>query len=593
MRIAFDTLSLAGFKSFSRPARVALATPGLVYLAGRNDVEPALGANGAGKSTLFEALYWVLFGKTSRNLRASDISSWDRLFGNAEVTLQLTTDKPHTLRRTWNPNTLELDGAPIDQQQLESVIGYTPSTFLYSVFHSQFGDYFADLQPAAQLAIYTDVLTLDLWEEASGLASQSASYLEKMVQAQEVSFAGCRGQLQEVRREVDALEIKECDWYRHQLRELKLRWFLVGKLEEVIAVRKRKLRILQAPRRVDEKLEQAKRKVEQLDVEGQDAQLRINELKSSQANLERAANNVKGKTRCPTCFQIVDQDKIRAHVQKESERIAAALIDARATLQKVAKPRGVLQQWINAAEAQLAQEEKIQRKAEGTVEAELRGSEEELTHVRSEIKKLAAAVCPFEPPRALQQQLEQKVATYLNSLQQLRQEVAANLYWVKAFREIRLSLIQTSLAQFEIVTNNALRALGLQEWAIEYGVESESKDGKLKRGFSISVRSPYNSDPVPFAAWSGGESQRLRLAVAIGLADLIQDFAGHACNLEIFDEPTAHLSAHGVDDLLAALAQRAESRNTSLWLADHHALEFGAFARLVTVVKTKEGSIIE
>ena len=51
--------------------------PGLYFMWGENQHEPRLEANGAGKSKLWEALVWVIFGKTSRGLKAGDAANWE------------------------------------------------------------------------------------------------------------------------------------------------------------------------------------------------------------------------------------------------------------------------------------------------------------------------------------------------------------------------------------------------------------------------------------------------------------------------------------------------------------------------------------
>jgi len=63
--------------------------------------------------------------------------------------------------------------------------------------------------------------------------------------------------------------------------------------------------------------------------------------------------------------------------------------------------------------------------------------------------------------------------------------------------------------------------------------------------------------------------------------------------LEVWDEPTAHLSVQGVEDLLDFMYDRAHNDGKQLWLVDHRSLDAGYFDGGVTVAKTEFGSTIE
>ena len=72
-------LVIQGFRSFSAAQELVVETlpAGLYLVTGKNIVEPSLEGNGVGKSSLFEALFWVLFDRTSRGLRAGNVKSWN------------------------------------------------------------------------------------------------------------------------------------------------------------------------------------------------------------------------------------------------------------------------------------------------------------------------------------------------------------------------------------------------------------------------------------------------------------------------------------------------------------------------------------
>jgi DNA repair exonuclease SbcCD ATPase subunit len=163
--------------------------------------------------------------------------------------------------------------------------------------------------------------------------------------------------------------------------------------------------------------------------------------------------------------------------------------------------------------------------------------------------------------------------------------------WPQRFKELRLWLIDEALDELSVHVNSSLIELGLAEWSIEFVVEKETARGNIARGFDLLVRSPNSPDGVPWEGWSGGETQRLRIACAVGFANLIRSRMPSSPEFEVWDEPTAHLNTTGVEDLVAFMAHRAEHRQ--IWMVDHRALDSGAFTETLTVVKDHDGSRVE
>src|SRR5258707_2034718 len=107
------------------------------------------------------------------------------------------------------------------------------------------------------------------------------------------------------------------------------------------------------------------------------------------------------------------------------------------------------------------------------------------------------------------------------------------------------------------------------DWQISFDVERESKSGGITKGFVVFVKSPANTEPVRWENWSGGETQRLQLAAALGLANLIMQQNGLDNTIEFYDEPSTHLSAEGMIGLADMLHERAISEQKRIWIVDH------------------------
>ena len=98
------TLRITKFRSFKQTAEFVFpSAPGLYFLWGDNKVESRLEANGAGKSSLWEALTWVIYGKTSKGLKAGDAANWEGGKGSRVELDVMVGGKVWTLTRTWSP----------------------------------------------------------------------------------------------------------------------------------------------------------------------------------------------------------------------------------------------------------------------------------------------------------------------------------------------------------------------------------------------------------------------------------------------------------------------------------------------------------
>ena len=134
----------------------------------------------------------------------------------------------------------------------------------------------------------------------------------------------------------------------------------------------------------------------------------------------------------------------------------------------------------------------------------------------------------------------------------------------------------------------------LGEWGITYATEKETKAGTRQQVLDVAVRSPASGDEsVRWEVWSGGEGQRLRLAGALALSEVLLAHAGVRFDLRVLDEPTRGLSPEGVRDLCELLTEYAAQADLAVWYIDHAAVDSAAAASTLMVIKDGSGSRIE
>lgn len=610
---------ITNFRSFKKTQEFKFPeSPGLYFMQGLNESEPRLGANGAGKSTIWDAITWCCFEKTSRGLKAGDVNNWEAGKGTRVETDWITpSGEEVTMARTWGPNSWKLwsTGAPDrDVEDLAKAkdnyflgwLGLEFDPFRSCILTAQGQPMFLDQDHNAQAALFSKVMGLDRWIDYSGKASKAASAQDAKLRTLERREAQLKGEIESMGRTDLRQSLEDWDAERtRRLDKIEAAWagyeqhsFAAEDLkacEDKEAIKRQALKncivgSAHYDRLKDMKAELAKQQtraaVEESKLEQLDEVLRLAETNGA----------------CPTCGAVVKVADHQAHLKKvrsEYERqeaiVERVLQDAALAERNLAGFDQRVREWGDAED--FARKELTKAVDETANARRLKSQEDkEIDRLEDEHERIVKEVNPFEAMtkknRNELQRLREELADVEEELDNRRHRHSIYSMWVRGFKEVRLQQIAEALTELEIEVNSCVAALGLMDWELKFQVDRETKGGSIQRGFSVLVRSPHNELAVPWAAWSGGEAQRLRIAANMGLADLIRSRTGASLNLETWDEPTQGLSPEGVSDLLEALAGRAQAEQRQIWIVDHRTHNFGGFAGGATIVKAPSGSRI-
>lgn len=530
------SIYLKNFKSFKEPQILDFPRePGLYFLWGDNQAEPRLGGNGVGKTTLWDAVTWVLYGKTTRGLKAGDVAHWDVTKGTT-VSMMVHTERHGIVKveRTWAPNTWTMqdlfghswDLAKDETNHLLAELRLDFEPFLCSILMAQGRPMFLDLKADAKSSLFTEVLALERWTEYARRASEHREELDRSLRRVEQEVAKHEGALRLLSDTTNA--------------DRKERWDID---------KKAKLDRLEGEYgRMLDRLEKVKADLVAAETDNKDARQAYREA------LDTADDHAKTCDKCGQHLPNPYASKAK-HMLERLEASDARLRTARREVEQVERVLDDMEARYNASAAEVnpykeVEEDRARQLAKGNAALEaLRLEADDLSH---------------------------------------RMSLAS--HWSRWFKEIRLAQVAESLEELEVEVNSCVAALGLVGWEILFDVDRETKGGTIQRGFAVSVRSPSSSRPVPWEAWSGGESQRLRVAGNMGLSNLIRSRSGTALAVEVWDEPTNWMSPAGVNDLLACLAERARVEQRQIWVLDHRTLGFAGFSGAYGVVKTDQGS---
>ena len=601
-------VELINFRSFSGKHRWNLESGGgLFQITGRNNDNPRLDKNGLGKSSLLDAISWCLYGKTTRGLRSHDIINDNHT--NCSVCVNLTIkNECITVKTTQNPNSLTLDGRPIDRENLQKSLILNHESFLYSVIIPQFGDSFLDLSPSSKLNLFTQIVELDWCLEKASEAQNRYNSIGVKINSTDKEIASLKARSESITSSIEIMKIKSDEWDSSQATKIdnaknkkleninQINSFTeeIGLLSSSISEINNKIKLCET------KLGGKNNKIKEFDDEMIEANKEISlinhKISSTRSNITR----LKGVgSICPTCNQEVDQQHIVDELVK-SESIIKGLFKERTDLDKV----------VDAIKDDISE---IKRDI-SSISIELNGCKAkytsylgnknslvtEIEYLRRENTNLDTKISQAESEKNVfsdlitsneneLKRLEKEIASKNEEICLLNEKQAAAHFWIGGFKRLRLFIVEETLRSLEMEVNNNLISLGLPDWTIKFDIERENKSGGVTKGFSTTIIKPSGKS-IKYEALCGGEVQRVRLAACFGFANLIMERSGLVGMSEFFDELSQHLSDAGVDDMLATLKDRSSKTGKQVWVIDHRSTAFSDFDGVLIIEKNESGS---
>lgn len=590
---AIISLELEAFKSYRKKTKIEFsAASGLKFITGQNDKDPRLGANGIGKSTIWDAVVWALYGIDTQGDRASEIVSTD--LKKCSVTLTFSVgDLEYVLERQGNPNKLVLNGEKADQPEIDAIVRLSYKQFCQCVIFGQGSDLFFDLTPPERGALLDEVFDLEIWNLASKKADSVARGLEQNIVEISQEMARVSGAIDEL-PDYAALKKRHDEFNATQQQTIDARIEDVTRLEHQITLRERDIAKHKGTLAALDDESALTAKVNRLRDEVQNLRLQRARAVDKHDDAVRDASFYEENETCPTCGQPIDADFCDNKLKTLDETIEendALITDIGAKTEK-------LNMELRNAEDQIRTAQNGRAELRSTLNLLERANDQdarEIERIEQEIERFGKQENPYADQLAdlkhRAKQLEDKRA----ELEQARDKKEAGrekaAFWKDHFKKVRFFLLTRTLDVLTLETASEAAALGLVDWRIEFVTETETKSGTRRQGIQILVYEPGASKPRRI--WSGGEAQRVRLAVSAGFASMIERVAGISSHVEAWDEPTAGLSQEGIEDLLDCLKYRAEVNDKSIYLVDHHSLSYAGFSETWWIRKTSEGSEIE
>lgn len=609
-----------------------------VQIDGWNKDDPLSKSNGSGKSSLLEAISWNWYGELGRRNRYKDEVIYNRngikaplawvesefeLEGNVYRVRRVISWKKSQDVYIWinEEEILKEATYAVRQQRLETILGMNFTAFLCSEMFGRDFMNFPDLKPSERGKILTDIWSLDKYVDASRICSEETKKLQSSINSLEKQLHLIEGRIAQLRelnykQQIDNFEAdrdKRLKSLDEEVEDCKLN---LGELEK-----NRKLEISKVEadlRRYEQSLDTIEKQLSNLSIAKNkylDLEKRKAQLQTIQSTIDQQIHNThkeldqlkrlsSGGT-CPVCKQpisdahldqeiarwedkILDNERKLRAVNSEIQTVEGSLVAIRDNLKHLEHLQVSKDDYLSSIhQAQL----KILSLEQSPEEEKIRSRIENIKREQETIRKMPN---PYKEQESTRKATLFSLASEAKSLRQqiesLETESKYYAFWAEGFKKIRFSLFGTAIDRFQDYAQATLSQY-TSELQIYFSTERETRSGTVKDEFDISV-TDASGTTLSYELYSGGEKQKLRLSIALALAQMIRDSCGKEFNFIAFDEPNDALDDCGKSVNFEVFSKLAQDGRAVL-VTDHDALFKDQFDRTIVVVKENGKSRIE
>lgn len=621
----------------------------MVLITGRNEDEPLAISNGAGKSSILEALSWGFYGKLMRrNQYAEEVIH--KAADKAEVTIFFVLKsqlwKIHRTRQRGKGETLVLSYWMTDrpkgsekaliykqgtassiQKILDDLLGMNHKAFCCSVIFGQESTCFPDLKPTERMLLLSEVRGLDRYTSAAKKARERANAANSSIQNVRVERARLEGTLDTLLLQDYSSEINV--WNTDRNSAIATCISNISDINKDLAKERKRVEetkkgLLAKKGTLEKRQATLAAKVHEWDGLNQQFQLYYNKkvtaerscsiYKTKMAKLdgeisgyqERIQELQNAKNVCPLCKSKVTPSHFKEEIDKLKEKIDTAK-------SQKASHQSALSQSENAVEVNASEMVEIQKRIDAihTYQASYTEVNQELSDVIYQIRALAKdevisqletelkenestkedwenAVNPYVESENNRQnymaELTQKIDNLTTQIAAEEDTIAGCTYWADAFKKIQYTLIEDMVASLESEVRHFMGEYSTQI-QVFIRTEKENKTGTTKDEIYIIVED--DSGEVSYDMYSGGERQKVRMAIQMALSNLIMNSCGTSFNFQAFDEPNNGLDMEGKMANFRTFEMFAAQDKTVL-VTDHDANFQDRFETVLQVVK-KDG----
>lgn len=186
------------------------------------------------------------------------------------------------------------------------------------------------------------------------------------------------------------------------------------------------------------------------------------------------------------------------------------------------------------------------------------------------------------------QEVQQEIDTMQEEVVTKKEEGKYLTYWIEGYKRLRMMMFDSLIIRLEELSQDLLSEYS-SELSVTITGEKDLKSGGKKNEIYIEIVGSKGKKSS-FEAYSGGERQKVKMAVSLALSEVIKEKCGKDFNLIIFDEANNALDDIGKDTNYQAFKKIAE--NKTVLVVDHDGVFSDRFDQTITIIKEENGSRI-
>lgn len=634
------SLEIENFLAIGSSGVLNLDDQGLVLIQGVNNDDSSASSNGVGKSTIPDALSWVNFGETARDISGdavvNDVAKKNcmvrEVVQSGENRYMIERYRKHATYKNQTRVLVQSGHAWDDiskgteketQALIEQILGCSKDVFMSAIYAGQ--------ETAPDLPSMTDKQLKLLVEEAAGvnkieaalqLARKRADANAKHLAAAEVKREAAARRLEDHEARLARIEVmrKEFEDTRESRKKEHLdlaRAHLAqgGEHQKILTTLPMIGHVREEIIELDTQLGAHKRMVDaastersRLDVLNRAVDRAALELRNAVEVTRKTAQAIANapeemKKPCGECGKPhteAELDEFVAHLKARQARELEEAKTLRARWEKVKGEAAAQADVLAKAEAAVPDVVEVSRRRaelveqKGKIERTIAAIDSCKEAARSEMehaKRVQTEDNPHEGDAEMTAGritgLKGEIAALDAELVDLRKREQVLEQAVKVFGPagVRAHILDTVTPFLNQQTADYLSALSDGNITATWSTLTSTAKGELREKFNIDVTNSKGAKS--FKGLSGGEKRKVRLSTMLALQDLVATRASNPIQLWIGDEIDDALDKSGLERLMGVLERKAREKGTVLIISHNNLTDWADR----TAVVTKEGGM--
>lgn len=570
-----------------------------------------VGDNGAGKSSIWGALKWLLFGKSEKELPSSKIKNRDKDSPELKVRLEFVLNGVEAaLERTVIPTnhlTYETEGHQQVINSIDEVFNLDATMYNLLIHVHSFGESFLRWGPSEKYSFLSRLHDLSRWDEYKEQANTKVKSLKEKIVDLENEIIKLTERKNGLSASIENLRSKEKEWLDTKSSRIDAANKELGraqqeydeslkqhtKVEEDSTLEAHNIEMESLLSQRKEVKEQISKVIKKLgDMETEFYKLRA-QKQIDKETLEKFGDGI-----CPLCKQSVTNHFHKEDIERAIEEKSNKMLEIKKNGDIEKNNKAILESNLSSLEQAIANIKSQQIHAESIIQSSKRHLdtlERTVKQRKSERDNLVKEVSPFKAIIAENIASYQECVTKIDSLNLSKSGHKNKLqlyeFWATTgFEDIGRESMRSVCGILTQQITQYAHHLGF-DWNIVLEPEYEGSGHKPVKRMRI-VIDDGEGHLIALETLSGGEYQKVNLAVTLALAAHIEQLSGIHWPFIAFDEPGQYMSEGSLNKLVSVLRQWAIQHSKMIYLIDHRGIIHEHSEAVISIRRGERGSEI-